>query len=259
MIRALAHAAITVPAATLAAAVQGYEILFDRVARVEEARSSFQLANLRLDLLAADRGVAGLHCLSFAVADLGACERLLGRRNLPLERQSPAAADGGPLIADRGATHGVHLLFCSAPKATPPEAAAARGEASLAVTGLDHLVIRTPDPERAIALYAGRLGLSLRLDRSYPEWGARLTFFRCGDLTIELAHDLKRGIGDGEDRLWGLSWRVADVVGAQRRLAAAGVEVSQVRAGRRAGTRVCTVRSHSAGVPTLLIGPDRGP
>jgi catechol 2,3-dioxygenase-like lactoylglutathione lyase family enzyme len=123
------------------------------------------------------------------------------------------------------------------------------------VAALDHLVIRTPDPERAIALYAGRLGLSLRLDRSHADWGVRLLFFRCGELIVELAHDLRAGLGEGEDCLWGLWWRVPGLVGAQARLRAARLEVSDVRRGRRPGTAVFTVRSHTGGVATLLIGP----
>jgi hypothetical protein len=116
-------------------------------------------------------------------------------------------------------------------------------------------VIRTPNPERAIALYAGRIGLSSRLDGSHADWGVRLLFFRCGELIIELAHDLKAGLGEGEDYLWGLSWRVPDLLGAHARLHAAWVDVSDVRRGRRPRTLVFTVRSHTAGVATLMIGP----
>jgi len=35
-----------------------------------------------------------------------------------------------------------------------------------------------------------------------------------------------------------------------------GFEVSEVRVGNKPGTLVCTVRSGTHGVPTLLIGPD---
>jgi hypothetical protein len=35
-----------------------------------------------------------------------------------------------------------------------------------------------------------------------------------------------------------------------------GVEVSDIRAGRRPHTRVFTAKSHTAGVPTLVIGGD---
>ena len=102
-------------------------------------------------------------------------------------------------------------------------ALASRGRRSRrAISALDHVVVRTPNPERAIAFYAGRLGLDLRLDRSNPEWGARLLFFRCGDLVVEIAHDLKKGVSDGPDQLWGLSWRAPDIAKANARLKAAG-------------------------------------
>ena len=149
------------------------------------------------------------------------------------------------------ATHGVPIAFVERAGA----AATDRGDAGARVSGLDHVVIRSPDPERAIALYGGRLGLDLRLDRSNPAWNARLLFFRCGDLVVEIAHDLAAGISHGPDGLWGLSWRVPGVDSARARLAAAGVSVSEVRAGRRPGTHVLTVRSHTGGVPTLVIGP----
>ena len=68
------------------------------------------------------------------------------------------------------------------------------------------MVIRSGDPERTIALLAGRLGLELRLDRSNPAWGTRLLFFRCGDLVVEVSHDLAGGITDAPDSLWGLTW-----------------------------------------------------
>ncbi len=95
------------------------------------------------------------------------------------------------------------------------------------IGALDHVVVRTPNPERAIALYAGRLGLDLRLDRSNPEWNARLLFFRCGDLVVEIAHDLSKGVSDAPDQLWGLSWRTPDIGRCHARL----------QEGRRRGLR----------------------
>jgi hypothetical protein len=38
-------------------------------------------------------------------------------------------------------------------------------------------------------------------------------------------------------------------------MATAGLDVSEVRTGRRPGTRVFTVRSGALGVPTLVIQP----
>jgi hypothetical protein len=50
-----------------------------------------------------------------------------------------------------------------------------------------------------------------------------------------------------------LSWRVADIDATRRRLMAAGVDVSDARAGRKPGTRVMTVRNGTCGIPTLLV------
>ena len=255
MIQALDR--IVVAATVLDAAVADYEVLLGRraggSAGRDAARASIQLGNVRLDLASTTAGSSGgLSSLGFAVADIGKAHQLLERRAL-----RPAKDDDERVLRLAiEPTHGVPLqLVEAAPPALTPAPLAAADEAA-AVAGLDHVVIRSPNPERAVALYAGRLGLSLRLDRSEPAWGARLLFFRCGDLIVEVAHDLGAGIGDGPDGLWGLSWRVPDVAKAHVRLRAAGVEVSEVRTGRRPRTRVFTAKSHTAGVPTLVIGSD---
>ena len=121
------------------------------------------------------------------------------------------------------------------------------------VTALDHVVVRTPAPERALANYGAKLGLDLRLDRTAPKWGSRLLFFRCGDLTVEIAHDLKAGVSDAPDDVWGMTWRTDDIDAAHARIAAAGFNISEIRKGRRDGTRVFTVRDGTY-VPTLFIG-----
>jgi hypothetical protein len=48
---------------------------------------------------------------------------------------------------------------------------------------------------------------------------------------VEIAHDLKAGVSDGPDHLWGLSWRTPDIAKANARLKAAGVDVSPPRTG----------------------------
>src|SRR6478736_5607941 len=124
------------------------------------------------------------------------------------------------------AGHGVAIRVCA--KGSDAPSPCVTDEAAC-VSALDHVVVRTPNPERAIAFYAGRLGLDLRLDRSNPEWGSRLLFFRCGDLVVEIAHDLKAGVSDAPDQLWGLSWRTPDIAKTNARLKAAGVDVSAPR------------------------------
>ena len=77
---------------------------------------------------------------------------------------------------------------------------------------------------------------------------------RCGDLVVEIAHDLKKGVSDRPDHLWGLSWRTSDIAKANARLKAAGLAVSEPRDGRRPGSQVFSVTSATEGVPTLIIG-----
>ena len=249
MITALDHIAIAVP--SVDAAAQDYALLLGRrVARTGSVEAVFQLDNVRLALQALEGRSEGLSSLAFAVDDMEKAARLLAQRAL---RTSKTESDGGALRIAPEATHGVSIALRARDEAGALSPVADAEEAA-AVSGLDHVVIRSPNPERAIALYAGRLGLSLRLDRTEPAWGARLLFFRCGDTIVEVVHDLEAGLGDGPDRLWGLSWRVPVVAEAHARLRGAGVDVSDIRTGRRPGTQVFSVKSHTAGVPTLLIG-----
>jgi len=122
---------------------------------------------------------------------------------------------------------------------------------------IDHVVVHTTDPARAIALWRDRPGFRLALDREFPERGLRLLFFRSGGITLEYASPLPAPAGQqGDDRLHGVSYRVPDLAARRERLLAAGVDVSEVRRGMRPGTTVATVRSGTAGVPTLLLQVD---
>lgn len=212
-----------------------YETLLGR--RVVDGR-------LRTDNVAVrfEPEASGLRSMVFAAQDLAKAATLLERRAVATTR-----TDAGLALLRHGVAIGV--------VATPDEAPSPlTTDAGAAVSSLDHVVVRTPNPERAIAFYGGRLGLDLRLDRSNPKWGARLLFFRCGDLVVEIAHDLKKGVSDEPDHLWGLSWRVPDIAAAHERLKAAGLDVSEPRDGRRPGSQVCTVKNGTGGVPTILIG-----
>ena len=136
-----------------------------------------------------------------------------------------------------------------------PEAAPV-GSADAVITGIDHAVVQTSDADAAIALYRDGLGLRLALDRSFPDWGMRLVFLRVGGVTVEIAQPLRDApLPPHTDQLWGLSWRVPDADATRARLAAAGVDVSEVRPGRKPGTRVVSVKDGTCGVPTLLIEP----
>ena len=154
-------------------------------------------------------------------------------------------------LADEGFTpppsfHGIDVRLRTTPAPPAPAAAPDGAEA------IGHVVVQSTDPERAIALWQGRLGLRLALDRTFPERGVRLLFFRTGGITLEYASPLDAPTA-AEDRLYGVSYRVCDLAVRRARLVAAGLDVSEIRPGARPGTRVATVRSGTAGVATLLL------
>jgi catechol 2,3-dioxygenase-like lactoylglutathione lyase family enzyme len=234
-------------------------------------RVLFTLDNMTLELVSpsgagatADRirGVlaeqgGGLASICFRTADIARMHRRLDRLALKPEPISDAesrdATTGATLSwrrtrAATEATRGVRLFFLELAKERPRSAAIADAP----MTALDHVVVSTADPERAAALYGARLGLDMALDRSHPDWG-RLMFFRCGDLIVEVVQRPQSDMGQAQDKLWGLSWRVADIDATRARLASAGVDVSDVRTGRKPGTRVLTVRNGTCGIPTLLV------
>jgi catechol 2,3-dioxygenase-like lactoylglutathione lyase family enzyme len=264
MITALDHVVLAV--ADFEAAVVGYEALLGRQARRTEpangaVRAWFKLGDTALEVIApAGEGVAGQRVrerlaehgegpsmLAFAVADLDDAGRRLKRRGLDI---SPVQGTSfSALAASTASTHGVPMVF--ARFETFP-AAPALGDGVGAIDGLDHVVILTPNPERAVALYGGRLGLDLRLDRSQP-WGARQLFFRCGGLVVEVVHPTKDGVSDDPDRLGGFAWRTANAAAAHARLSAAGFAVSDLRGGRKPGTRVFTVKDRTFGAPTIVM------
>jgi catechol 2,3-dioxygenase-like lactoylglutathione lyase family enzyme len=236
-------------------------------------RVLFTLDNMTLELVApgvdgatADRIRAilgeqgeGLASLCFRASDIAKMRRRLDRLALQpepvAEVESRDATSGATFSWKRTraateATRGVRLFFLELANERPRSAAIADAP----ITALDHVVISTTDPERAAALYGARLGLDMALDRSRPDWG-RLMFFRCGDLIVELVHRPDATADKAHDRLWGLSFRVADIEATQARLTSAGVDVSDVRTGRKPGTRVLNVRSGTCGIPTLLVEP----
>jgi catechol 2,3-dioxygenase-like lactoylglutathione lyase family enzyme len=234
-------------------------------------RVLFTLDNMSLELMAphgssvaADRirdviksSGEGLASLCFATGDIAGMHRRLDRVALkpdPIaEIESRDSATGAVLHWKRtraatDLTRGVRMFFLALDGERPHSAATA----PTPVVGLDHVVVSTEDPERAAALYGARLGLDMALDRTHQDWG-QLMFFRCGDLIVEV---VRRPGATGDrlhDKLWGLSWRVADIESVRMRLVDAGIDVSEVRAGRKPGTRVMSVRSGTCGIHTLFL------
>ncbi len=267
MIEALDHVAVAVRDLDRAASAFG-ALLGRRADWREEAagerHACFQLANMALDLVQPDgpgKGGErvraqleahgeGLWGLAFAVSDLAETRRVLARRGAPTgEPAALLSTDAWSLaFIDPAATHGVTIAL--AERTRPVERRATPADA---VQALDHVVINTENPERAVALYGARLGLDFRLDRTNLQWGSRLMFFRCGGAVVEIGARLGADTGDAPDRISGLAWRVADPEAAHARLAGAGFDVSEVRAGRKPGTKVFTVRAGVPGAPTLML------
>lgn len=246
----------------LAAATQATERLLARTLIANEEEAFVRLDNVALELAPSDEGAEGLAGLAFEIenadAACRACERRALKPAAPVafaETDETGALHEGRRIDLNGeATFGVPISLIERAKGGRllPRANA-MGEG--AVTGLDHVVVRTTHANRAAALYGARLGLDMRLDRTEPKWGARLMFFRAGDLIVEVVHNLSDEPADTPDKLWGLSWRVQYIEAANARLKSQGFDVSEIRPGRKPGTRVFTVRNNTLGVPTLIIEP----
>jgi catechol 2,3-dioxygenase-like lactoylglutathione lyase family enzyme len=206
----------------------------------------------------------GLLGLAFGTEDADSCRAELvkrglhpaaPRKDLGREIESGAVREFRSVLLPLEESRGL-LLFAiqhlSPPGLLPPARLVA--PAASAVAGVDHVVVRTVDPESAKHLYGQQLGIRLALDRTFQEWGTRLLFFRIGGVTIEVAASLAEEVdADATDELWGIAYRVPDVDGARERLSGDGFDVSEVRGGRKPGTRVFTVRSQTHGVATLCL------
>lgn len=122
------------------------------------------------------------------------------------------------------------------------------------IQSLDHLVVDTPNVDRALATYGARMGFRLALERNAPEWKVHFLFFRIGSITFEVVHRFGVDHQIHElDRPFGFSWATRNIEQTQERLAASGCNVSEIRVGRRPGSRVFTLRDRTCGVPTLFI------
>ena len=274
MITGLDH--IVVLLGNLEAGAKAYELLLGRApswrSRSEGAETVlFTLDNMTLELMAPAghapaaeriRGVIklwgeGLASICFGVGDIAKMHRRLDRLALkpdPVSEVESRDSGSGAILrwkrtrAATDLTRGVRMFFLE----LAGERLRSTVVAAAPILGLDHIVVSTEDPERAAALYGARLGLDMALDRSHQDWG-RLMFFRCGDLIVEVVHRPVAGSDQANDKLWGLSWRVADIDATRVRLKEAGLDVSEVRTGRKPGTRVMNMRTGTCGIHTLLI------
>lgn len=266
---------VTVVARAIEPAVERYTRLFGRepVWRGEHPElgtraALFGLSNALVELVAPDERAPeaeamreyvaargeGLQAIAFATEDAARCSQTLRDRGLRATPPQPGEARGvdgrvrqyRTVELSSRATRGLSVFAVEradlAELRLPPPAA---GDVPGA---LDHVVVRTADPEAAIALYGSGLGIRLALDRELG--GTRMLFFRIGGVTVEVVHDPARTEGDV---LWGLAYRVRDIDAAYARLGAERFAVSEVRPGKKPQTRVFTLRDGTCGVPTLIL------
>jgi len=224
-------------------------------------------ANLRARLDERGEGPIGF---ALRTDDATACAAALRERGVaatdPIAGEGHDTATGAVrrwrnvMIPGSAASRGIFVFGIeqlSPPDALPVAQPAAAADAAIA--GIDHVVVRTEVPDAAIRFYGDGLGLRLALDKRFEQWGARLLFFRVGGVTVEIAAPLPEVAAPGaEDEFWGISWRAPDIAATRSRLAASGIDVSELRPGRRPGTQVFTIRTHTHGVATLVIGGERG-
>ena len=224
---------------------------------------------LRADLAESGPGLYGL-ALSTADAD-GAAAQMRERGLSPSDPVEGLAHDdaSGAFRRFRNVwlpekdTRGIRLFVIehlSEPELLPLALPVAESEA--VVDRVDHVVVMTREPDRAIDFYRDQLGIRLALDRTLENRGLRLLFFRLGGTTLEVSAPLRAdadlGAGDAKvesDRLWGVAYSVPDARAARSRMLEAGLEVSNIREGHKPGTRVFSLKGNLLGVPTLVIEP----
>lgn len=252
MITGLDHVAIAVE--DLPLAVEQYTLLLGlppRASSETQGRRAalFVLSNARILLLEADTRLYGVEALGLSIAQdpqLGAAGiACLPLRSHPAEIDVPDAEPARLWALARDTARELSLRLVA--RASPP-LPAATSFGTDCVEALDHVVIRSAAPDQAVALYNGALGIRLALDRALG--GVRMLFFRTGGVTIEVIADASAGSADA---FYGLAYRVRDLEAAHLRLTAAGLVLTEPRAGRKPGTHVFSVRSATCGVPTLFI------
>jgi catechol 2,3-dioxygenase-like lactoylglutathione lyase family enzyme len=235
------------------------------------ANTLFKLNNTYIELLAPQGEGMAADIINGILNTRGAClgglvfgtesadEFISHARSQGLEASDPVSGHGVDeqtgaerrwrnMFWDPAAARGI-FSFCieheagsTLPESTPLGAGA--------IAGVDHVVVKTQSADAAKAFYGDQLGIRLALEQDVPEWGGVQLFFRVSSMSIEVIASDK---APEQDELWGLALKTDDIETTHARLTDSNVEVSDIRDGRKPGTRVCTAKSHSLGVPTLLI------
>ncbi len=242
------------------------------------ANRLYRLANTTLELLAPEGDGAlggriaaaldargdGMLALAFACDDAGEFAASLRARGVaaedPREGEGRDPATGATrrwrtVNVPPNCSRGLPVFAIERTAGEDPEPAVPSGADPAALPhAVDHVVVISADLDASRSFYRDVLGLRLALDRTFEARGARILFFRVGGVTVEISGRIG-GDEPGPDRFGGIAYQVPDADAARLRLAAANFDVSEIRAGAKPGTRVCTVRGAPCGVPTLLIEP----
>lgn len=215
---------VRIQVSDLGQAVGQYELLLGvRAYLLDDGTQRFQLGRGAVELA---EGAPGLHALRFAAT-------------APTTAPWPSTSD---------AFHGLCV------RVGPPLDLAAPEIPDDAANAIDHVVVHSPNLDRALALWRDRLNLRLALDREFTARGLRMLFFRSGGITLEFVGTLPQPTNAaGPDRLSGVAYQVKDLEACCTRLLRNGVDVSAIRPGHKPGTSVATARSGTAGIPTLLL------
>ncbi|MET0390048.1 MAG: VOC family protein [Polyangiales bacterium] len=268
---------LTILVRDLPAAVSGYERLLGTPPRwrgdqpeLGLASALFGVGNAIIELAAplhdgeASAGLRehlsargeGLHALAFGTDSASDCSSQLRSRGLRVTPPAASTASGQDghvreyqvVELSPRASRGLPVLIVERPDAWQLMAAEPVPGVPAPVVALDHVVVRSADLDAAVALYRDGLGIRLALDKQLAN--TRMLFFRVGGVTLEVVSDVTSG---AQDTFYGAAYRVNDLEAAQQRMQRAGLDVSDVRAGRKAGTFVFSVRQGTSGVPTLII------
>jgi catechol 2,3-dioxygenase-like lactoylglutathione lyase family enzyme len=283
MINSIDHIIIAVK--DLAKAEEEYSVLLGRKAAwrgehpgLGSSNCIFRLANTYLELVAATsvgdfatlitahitENGEGLLGVAFGTLNLDNCKAQLSEQGIGVGDINTASAqseDGQTrswrmAMLDGEAMNGL-FAFLIEPEDTlalpfSQRLAAIDGRAT--VDALDHLVIETSDADDFIKRYSKQMGLKLLLDQTIDKWGVRQLFYRVGGVTLEVISKI-----DSEeqqaDSLWGLAYRAPDIEKLQQRLLQSGVNISELRVGRKKGTTVATPKSNTLNIASLFIGP----
>ncbi len=175
---------------------------------------------------------------------------------------------GGVRLSLVGREHGTGILGWSlhgvtldGPVDGIPTAMSDRGSAAPAthpngVTGIDHVVVFSPDLARTVASLS-LLGLAPRRERDAEMGGRpiRQIFFRLGETIVEVVGS-PGSSGEGPSTLWGITYVVDDIDATATFL---GDRALPVKAAVQPGRRITTLRHQELGmsVRTAFISARR--